>query len=52
MAKTQKEKGLVEANLKVLSMIETAPPSRKSDLAERLEIFARIPLELNQADAP
>jgi hypothetical protein len=52
VAKTQKEKGLVEANLQVLSMIETAPPSRKADLAEKLEIFARIPLELDQAEAP
>ncbi len=52
VAKTRLEKGLVEANMQVLSMIETAPPSRKADLAEKLEIFARIPLELNQAEAP
>jgi len=52
VAMTRKEKGLVEANLKVLSLIETAPLSRKEALAEQLEIFARIPLELDQSEAP
>ncbi len=52
LAMTRKEKGLVEANLKVLSLIETAPFAAKEALAERLEIFARIPLELDQAEAP
>lgn len=52
VAKTRKEKGLVEANLQVLSLLETAPPSRKEALAKQLEIFARIPLELDQAQAP
>ena len=52
VAMTRKEKGLVEANLKVLSLIETAPFARRQALAERLEIFARVPLELDQAEAP
>ena len=52
VARTRKEKGLVEANLEVLSLLETAPPSRRADLARQLEIFARIPLELDQAEAP
>ena len=44
--------GLVEANLQVLSMIETASPSRREALAQQLEIFARIPLEIDQSPAP
>jgi len=52
LAKTRKEKGLVEANLQVLSLLETASPSRKAALATQLEIFARIPLELDQMEAP
>ena len=52
VAQTRKEKGLVEANLQVLSMIESAPASRREALAQQLEIFARIPLELDQAEAP
>ena len=52
LAKTRKEKGLVEANLQVLSMIETASPSRREALAQQLEIFARIPLEIDQSPAP
>lgn len=52
VAKTRQEKGLVEANLQVLSMIETAAPSKKAALATQLEIFARIPLELDQTEAP
>jgi quinol monooxygenase YgiN len=52
VAKTRQEKGLVEANLQVLSMIETVSPSRKAALANQLEIFARIPLELDQTQAP
>jgi len=52
LSQTRKEKGLVEANLQVLSMIETATPARKEALADRLEIFARIPLDLDQMEAP
>jgi len=52
IAKTRQEKGLVEANLQVLSLIETASPSKRARLAGQLEIFARIPLELDQAEAP
>ena len=52
VAKTRQEKGLVEANLQVLALLETASPSRRAALAEQLEIFARIPLELDQAQAP
>ncbi len=52
VAKTRKEKGLIEANLQVLSLIESATPARKELLAKQLEIFARIPLELDQAEAP
>lgn len=52
IARTRQEKGLVEANLQVLSMIETVAPSRKAALASQLEIFARIPLELDQTEAP
>ena len=52
IAKTRVEKGLIEANLEILSLLETAPPSRKEALGQRLEIFARIPLELDQAAAP
>lgn len=52
IARTRQEKGLIEANLQVLSMIETVPASRKAALASQLEIFARIPLELDQAEAP
>jgi len=52
VARTRQEKGLVEANLQVLSLLETAPPSRKEALSRQLEIFARIPLELDQAEAP
>lgn len=52
VAKTRQEKGLVEANLQVLSLIETAAPSKKAALATQLEIFARIPLELDQTEAP
>lgn len=52
LAKTRQEKGLVEANFQVLSMIETVAPSRREALAQRLEIFARLPLELDQTEAP
>jgi tetratricopeptide (TPR) repeat protein len=52
VAKTQKEKGLVEANLKLLTLIETATPARRAELADHMEIFARIPLELDQPEAP
>ena len=52
VAKTRQEKGLVEANLQVLSLLEAASPSRRAALAEQLEIFARIPLELDQTQAP
>jgi tetratricopeptide (TPR) repeat protein len=52
VARTRQEKGLVEANLQVLSLLETAPQSRRADLARQLEIFARIPLELDQPEAP
>jgi len=52
LALTRKEKGLIEANLQVLSLLESASPSRKEALAQQLEIFARIPLELDQDRAP
>jgi tetratricopeptide (TPR) repeat protein len=52
VAKTRQEKGLVEANLQVLSLLETVSPSKKAAVANQLDIFARIPLELDQSEAP
>jgi len=52
VALTRKEKGLVEANLQVLSLVETTPPGRRSELVQDLEIFAGLPLEMNQLEAP
>jgi tetratricopeptide (TPR) repeat protein len=52
VAQTRKDKGLVEANLQVLALVETTPPGRRGDLVQDLEIFAGLPLELNQLEAP
>jgi tetratricopeptide (TPR) repeat protein len=52
VAQTRKDKGLVEANLQVLALVETTPPGRRGDLVQDLEIFAGIPLEMNQLEAP
>jgi tetratricopeptide (TPR) repeat protein len=52
VAQTRKDKGLVEANLQVLALVETTPPGRRGDLIQDLEIFAGLPLELDQLEAP
>ncbi len=53
VSKTRQEKGLVEANLQVLSLIETAPPSRKARPGGATRDFrAESARTRSQAEAP